>query len=120
MGIPVPLFDLVYHDAMLLPWSLGKGAWGIPETDLGFLHGLGNAGMPYLSLDPSDEELTQVRTMCALNARVGLLELVKHEFLDASYRRQRFTYADGTTVTIDLDSGKFEVMPQLTVPALIR
>ncbi len=48
MGIPVPLFDLVYHDAILLPWSLGKGAWGIPEADLGFLHGLGHAGLPYL------------------------------------------------------------------------
>lgn len=120
MGIPVPLFDLVYHDALLLPWSLGKGAWGIPETDLGFLHGLGHGGLPYLSIDPAAEELDQVRTMCALNARVGLLELVRHEFLDRTWRRQRFTYSDGTTVTIDLDSGKFEVAPALAVPAAIK
>ncbi|MCX6561183.1 MAG: exo-alpha-sialidase [Candidatus Aminicenantes bacterium] len=120
MGIPVPLFNLVYHDSILLPWSLGKGAWGIPETDLGFLHGLGHAGLPYLSLDPSAAELEQVRTMCALNARVGLLELVRHEFLDGSYRRQRFTYADGTTVTIDLDSGGYDIAPRLEVPAAIK
>jgi hypothetical protein len=120
MGIPVPLFDLVYHDSILLPWSLGKGAWGIPETDLGFLHGLGHAGLPYLSLDPSAAELEQVRTMCALNARVGLLELVRHEFFDGSYRRQRFTYADGTTVTIDLDSNGYEVAPRLEVPSAIK
>jgi hypothetical protein len=120
MGIAVPLFDLVYHDALLLPWSLGKGAWGIPETDLGFLHGLGHAGMPYLSVEPSDEELQRVKTMCALNARVGLVELVKHEFLDGSNRRQRFTYGDGTTVTIDLDSGKFDITPPLEVPGPIK
>lgn len=120
MGVPVPLFDLVYHDSILLPWSLGKGAWGIPETDLGFLHGLGHAGLPYLSIAPSAAELSQVRTMCALNARVGLLELVRHEFLEESFRRQRFIYADGTVVTIDLDAGTWNVVPALEIPATIR
>lgn len=120
MGIPLPLFDLVYHDAILLPWSLGKGAWGIPQNDLGFLHGLAHAGLPYLSITPTEDELEKVRTMCALNARVGLLELVKHEFLDGTYRRQRFTYADGTRVTIDLDAGTWRVDPELQVPAEIR
>jgi len=120
MGIPIPLYDLVYHDAILLPWSLGKGAWGIPENDLGFLHGMGNAGLPYLSIEPSDEELARVKAMCALNARVGLLELMQHEFLDGSLRRQRFTYADGTMVTIDLDAGTYSVSPDLEIPAAIR
>ncbi len=120
MGIPVPLFDLVYHDSILLPWSLGKGAWGIPETDLGFLHGLGHAGLPYLSIAPSAAELAEVRTMCALNARLAAVELVGHEFLDGSLRRQRFTYADGTAVTIDLDAGTWEVAPKLEVPEIIR
>ena len=120
MGIPVPLFDLVYHDAILLPWSLGKGAWGIPESDLGFLHGLGHAGLPYLSIAPSAAELEQVRTMCALNARVGLTELVAHEFLEGSFRRQRFIYADGTAVTIDLDAGTWKVAPELDIPPKIR
>jgi hypothetical protein len=120
MGIPVPLFDLVYHDAILLPWSLGKGAWGIPDADEGFLHGLGHAGLPYLSIAPAPAELEKVRAMCALNARVGLLELMNHEFLEGSPRRQRFTYADGTTVTIDLDAGTWSVDPPLRVPPDIR
>jgi len=113
MGIPVPLFNLVYHDALLVPWSLGKGSWGIPENDLGYLHGLANAGIPYLSLHPTEQELKQVRTMCALHERVGLLEMTNHQFLDKSYRRQRTTFADGTTVTIDLDKDIFEVSPKL-------
>jgi hypothetical protein len=113
MGIPIPLFNLVYHDALLLPWSLGKGSWGIPEDDLGFLHGLANAGLPYLSLHPTEKELTQVRTMCALHQRVALLEMTKHEFLDTSFRKQRTTFADGTTVTVDLDGDTFEICPKL-------
>ncbi|MEN6310062.1 MAG: DUF5696 domain-containing protein, partial [Acidobacteriota bacterium] len=126
MGIPIPLYSLVYHDALLVPWSLDRGAWGIPETDLGFLYGMGNAGLPYLPIAPTEDELVKVRAMCALHERVGLIELVKHEFIDetdamnatvetkgaaaedkdslklwAPYRKQRFTYADGTAVTID-------------------
>jgi hypothetical protein len=116
MGVPVPLFNLVYHDALLLPWSLGKGSWGIPENDLGLLHGLANAGLPYLSLRPSEQELKQVRTMCALHERVGLLEMTKHEFLDESLRKQRTAFADGTTVTIDLDKNNFEISPRSTIP----
>jgi len=127
MGIPVPLFNLVYHDALLLPWSLGKGAWGIPQNDLGYLHALANAGLPYLSLNPSEQELKQVRILCALHQRIGLLEMTKHEFLDLpaaagspaiqlagkSFRKQRTTFADGTTVTIDLDKDDFEISPSL-------
>jgi hypothetical protein len=110
MGIPVPLFNLVYHDALLLPWSLGKGAWGIPENDLGYLHGLANAGLPYLSLNPSEKELSRVRTMTVLHKRTGLSEMINHEFLDESYRKQRTTFADGTKITIDLDSDTFEII----------
>jgi hypothetical protein len=115
MGIPVPLFNLVYHDALVLPWSLGRGAWGIPEKDLGFLHGLANAGIPYLSLSPSEEELAMVRTMCALHERVGLLELTNHAFLNGDHRRQEFTYADGTKIVIDLDKDQYEISPPLDI-----
>lgn len=114
MGIPIPLFNLVYHDALLLPWSLEKGAWGIPQNDLGYLHGLANAGLPYVSLNPAQEELNRVRTMCKLHERVALLEMTSHEFLDESHRKQRTTFSDGTTVTIDLDGETYEISPDLT------
>lgn len=113
MGIPVPLFNLVYHDALLTPWSLDRSAWGIPEKDLGFLHGLGNAGLPYLSLAPGEKERERVRTMCALHRRVGLLELTAHRFFDEVRQRQEFRYADGTVVTIDLGSDSYEITPPL-------
>jgi hypothetical protein len=109
MGIPIPLFNLVYHDAILLPWSKGKGEWGIPEKDSGFLHGLLNAGLPYLSLDPNAAELAKVETMCSLHQRVGMLEMTNHEFLDDGYRRQRTTFSDGTQVTVNLDDDSFTI-----------
>lgn len=111
MGIPIPLFELVYHDAIVTPWtaSITKGGWGIPNTDQGYLHCLLNAGVPYISMSPDKDELARMRTMCSLHKRVGMLEMTKHEFLDSSYRKQRATYADGTTVTVDFDSGEFEV-----------
>ena len=113
MGVPIPLFNLVYHDALLMPWSLGRGEWGIPEKDLGYLYALANGGMPYLGLNPNPEQLQQVRTLCSLHQRVALLEMTRHEFLDDTRRRQRTTFADGTRVTIDLDSDKWEIEPAL-------
>lgn len=113
VGIPIPLFNLVYHDALLLPWSMDKGAWGIPQNDLGFLHGLANAGMPYVSVNPAKEELDRVKTMNALHERVALLEMTNHEFLDESHRKQRTTFSDGTAVTIDLDGETYEISPEL-------
>ena len=105
-----PLFA---QSALLIPWSLDRGAWGIPEKDLGFLHGLGNAGLPYLSVAPGEVERTRVRTLSALHRRVGLIELTTHRFLDEAQRRQEFRYADGTVVTIDLAADSYEIAPPL-------
>jgi hypothetical protein len=74
---------------------------------------LANGGMPYLGLNPGPEDLERVRTLCALHHRVALLEMVRHEFLDAAWRRQRTTFADGTRVTIDLAKDQYEIAPAL-------
>jgi len=39
-----------------------------------------------------------------LSQRCATLEMTNHEFLDATWRKQRSTFADGTRVTIDLDA----------------
>ena len=118
MGVPVPLFNLVYHDAIIMPWDnlkINRGGWGIPRDDAGFLHALANAGIPYLSLRPTRTELQRVKTLCALHRRVGLLEMKEHRFLDSSYRKQEVTFADGTRVCIDLDRDTYDVSPRLKV-----
>ncbi|HOW71943.1 MAG TPA: DUF5696 domain-containing protein [Phycisphaerae bacterium] len=123
-GIPIPLFNLVYHDALITPWFMGKRGdplFGIPKEHSGYLLGLLNGGVPYMSVDdPKEPELEMARVMCALNGRVALLEMTDHEFLDRKYRRQRTTFADGTTVTIDPDVETFEVVPRLQYGKEIR
>lgn len=51
--------------------------------------------------------------MAALHARIGLSEMTNHEFLDKNYRRERTTFADGTTVTVDRDAGTVEINPDI-------
>jgi hypothetical protein len=113
IGIPIPLFNLVYHDALIIPWAVLNNDSKNPESDYVFLYGLTCAGMPYLSVNPDDAEMEKVKTMCELNQRVGLLEMTNHEFVDGNFRKQRTTFSDGTTVTIDLDANNYEINPKL-------
>lgn len=109
-GIPVPLWNLVYHDALLLPWDMSDdGGWGIPTGDAGRLHCLLNTGLPYLGLGASDDQIAKANEACELNARCATLEMTNHEFLDASYRRQRTSFADGTTVSVDFDAKTYSI-----------
>jgi hypothetical protein len=99
-AIEVPLYELVYHDAIVTTGG----------ADLrSFLHanaaGLGRAG--------SESDPTQVRRRAALHQRVGLVEMVNHEFLDQKRTRERTTFADGTTVTVDWDAKSVEIRPDV-------
>jgi hypothetical protein len=97
--VPVPLFDLVYHDAILTPYS---------PTDLrGFLNG----GLPQASLADLEDDPVRVRQLVALHERLALLEMTNHEFLDPRFRRERTTFADGTAVTVDWDAHTVTVTP---------
>lgn len=129
VGIPIPLGNLVFHDCIMVPWNWFNN-WGIPKGENGDLYCALCAGMPYISpfgtgvekigtdnrtadtelLDDDNlkKEIARVRPLAELQAKLYNKEMVKHEFLD-SYRKQRALYADGTTVTIDLDAGTYEI-----------
>ncbi len=110
VGIPIPLFNLVYHDSLIMPWSMTEdGGWGIPKGDAGYLYCILNAGMPYLSIQADEQEINRVKEICALAKHCQFLELTNHEFLDENYRKQKTTFSDGTTITIDLDQKTYEI-----------
>ncbi len=110
LGIPVPLFNLVYHDSLLTPWyQTEDGGFGIPDGDAGWLHCRLNAGLPYVGPGSSPEQVAQVKEAAALAMKLGTREMVNHEFLDEARRVQRTTYSDGTTVTVDFDKKTVEV-----------
>jgi len=108
-GIPVPLFNLVYHDALLIPWEMGDdGGWGIPKGDSGRLHCLLNAGLPYVyGADP--ESVRRVNEAAELARYCGLSEMVSHEFIGEGFRHQKSVFSDGTEVTVDFDTGEYKI-----------
>jgi len=110
VAVPVPLFNLVYHGAVLMPWSMSEdGGWGIPNGDAGRLHCLLNAGLPYVGTGADAKAIERVQEAAALAQRCGTLEMVNHEFLNESRRRQRTTFSDGTRVTVDFETKEHRI-----------
>ena len=96
-GIPVPLYQLVYHDAVITHGG-------------DFLSTIVGGGIVSLGRDGRDEAgMERLRKAIALHKRIALVELVDHEFLNPERTIERSTFADGTTVTIDRPAGTFEV-----------
>lgn len=114
-GIPVPLFNLVYHDCVLTPWMLGKGTYGMPEGQLGLLHALLNGGMPYITDQGMpegaelDDKLAKCRIVSDFNRKVAYCELVSHEILSEDGNVRRSTFSDGSVVTVDFASETYEI-----------
>ncbi|MEG0693136.1 MAG: DUF5696 domain-containing protein, partial [Oscillospiraceae bacterium] len=108
-AIPVPLFTLVYHDCIVVPWSHIKGDWYIPSTDHASLYGMLYGGVSYLDLDCSDEQLRVNKIICMLHENIGKVELLKHEFVNDTRRKQKTYYANGTTVEVDFDTDEYKI-----------
>ena len=107
-AIPVPLYQLVYHDAVVMSY----GFRDVPSL----LRGLLGGGVPEMPVTPTpddDKILPLIRGMAKLNKRVAFEEMTNHEFLDPARRRERTTFAGGTTVTVDWDSNSYEIDPEL-------
>lgn len=130
VGIPVPLGNLVYHDCVMVPWNWWNN-WGIPKGENGDLYCALNAGLPYFhpyiqkdvkmgtdarSADSelkSDSELkkeiSRIKPLSALQARLYDKEMIKHEFLGCR-EKQKTTFSDGTSVIIDLAKNTYEII----------
>lgn len=111
VGIPVPLFNLVYHDCVVIPWFgiHQKGGWGIAGSDRGFYWALLTGGTIYYDANATAEEVSYGKVALELHRRVALCELVSHEFMDGSPRRRRSTFSDGTVVEADFDEEWFTI-----------
>jgi len=111
--IPVPLYNLVYHDAVLI--SYGEQRTGGQKN---LLAGILCGGVPELpiSAERQDEKsLELIRRMAALHKRVALVEMTNHEFLNDERSAERTSFADGTKVTVDWKKETVEVVPELNL-----
>lgn len=106
--IDIPLFNLVYHDAILTPYTA--------KTKADLLRGLLNGGLPQImDFDHLNaENAPLIKALEQLNRRVALLEMTSQKFLDANRKREETRFADGTVVTVDWDAQSFTVTPELT------
>ncbi|MCL2299369.1 MAG: hypothetical protein FWC27_04395, partial [Firmicutes bacterium] len=112
VGVPIPLTSLVYHDSFVIPWGIGApegGGWGIPGGDWNYLYALLTAGTVYCDIEESDENIELIRVALELQEKLACTEMISHEFLDDSYRKQCSIFADGTTVTVDFEKNSWEI-----------
>ncbi len=103
-GIPIPLFNLVYHDALVVPWHADpnkKGGYSLPPERVPFLSALLNAGIPYISMTASAEEIAAMEPLRELHRSCGTLPMTGHHFLSADYLEEESTFSDGTVVKVN-------------------
>ena len=113
-AVPVPLFNLVYHDCVMIPWKMEAGGWGIPEGTAGFLHCLLNGGMPYMSDTAEggalDENIRQWQIISELHTHVAMEKMTDHLFLTEDRACQQTVFSDGTRVTVHFKENRFEIL----------
>ncbi len=110
VGVPIPLYNLVYHDCVVIPWIGGKetrGGWGIPGNDCPWIHAVLNGNPVYCPITATEAQIADIQEACALAEKLAKERMMKHEFLDESMRKQRTTWSDGTVVEVDFDANTY-------------
>jgi len=112
-AIPVPLFNLTWHDCVIIPWMMDADSWGMPKGTNGFLQCLLNGGMGYMSETAEGEALAenirQWKQISQLQQHVAREQMVNHEFLNEDRTRQRTEFSDGTTVEVDFAANTYRI-----------
>ncbi|QUH27660.1 DUF5696 domain-containing protein [Vallitalea guaymasensis] len=109
IGIPVPLYTLVYHECLVVPWALKKGGWGLPTSQDGFLYALLNGGTGYLDIEADTAQIEKNKIVCKLHEKIAKKEMVRHEFIDGSLTKQRSVFSDGTMVEVDFENDTYSI-----------
>lgn len=120
-GIPVPLFNLVYHDCVIEPWMMDK----VSENDDHMLYALLNGGAPYLLRDAAylntdgsfegdellalEEMIRRSKTVSALHEKIAKCEMVRHRMNPENWWIQETEFSDGTKVKVDFKNQTYEI-----------
>ena len=107
-GVGVPLYELVYHDAFIVPWVVKypyEGGTTVGTTSM--LNALMCGGPAYLAIDADKEEIELLDIVADHFEKVGYAEMTNHEFLSDDYKVQRTTFSNGVKVTVDYNKGTY-------------
>lgn len=112
VGIPVPLFNGVYHDCLVTPWNL-HGGGAITQQDA-FLYALAFGGCPLIGAPggqdaPNAVELEKAKLLADVHRQTGFQPIEKHDLLDTTGTKRLTTFADGKAVEVDLAKGRFRL-----------
>ncbi|MBO4978771.1 MAG: hypothetical protein J6D16_00015 [Clostridia bacterium] len=107
-GIPVPLFELVYHDNLFVPCSLSTNA-AAPFKNNGFLRALLHGNLPYVGMYADEAQIAKAELVCRVNRAVALSPMVRHRFIGKGYAVQESEFENGVRVRIDLDAASYEI-----------
>ena len=107
VGIPIPFFNLVYHDCIIVPWTgrkNKKGGWGIAKDASGYAFAALYANPIYLSIDADKELIAEAMEICEYAEKMAFKQMIRHEFLSDDHRIQRTTFSDGSIVEVNFDT----------------
>lgn len=120
-GIPVPLYNLVYHDCVIQPWMMEK----VSEEDDYMLYALLNGGAPYLIRDAAypntdgafddgislklEEDIRRCKIVSELHEKVAKAEMLSHTMVEGDPMVQKTVFSDGTEVTVDFRKQTYEI-----------
>lgn len=120
-GLPVPLYNLVYHDCVIQPWMMEK----VSEEEDYMLYALLNGGAPYLVRDAAypnidgafdenvkinlEEQIERAKVVSVFQEKVGKREMLRHEFVDGNTKVQKTTFAGGISVIVDFEKMVYEI-----------
>lgn len=120
-GIPVPLYNLVYHDCVIQPWMMDK----VSEEEDYMLYALLNGGAPYLIRDGAypdfdgafsdsvlkklEEDKERCKIVAELHEQVAKCEMVHHEMNIENPMIQTTVFSNGTKVIVDFEKQTYEI-----------
>jgi len=109
-GVTVPLFELVYHDSVIVPNDIMAG-------DESFLRALLYGELPMIGIDAPLKAFKNVQVIRDLEKEVGTAEMVWHRFLNGDYSKQETCFSNGISIWVDLDSKKYRIKGAKEIPS---
>jgi len=112
VGVPVPLFNGVYHDCIVVPANMGKQ--GEMGEDDAFLYALAYGevalvGSPDRAGPWRPGELERAKLLADVHRRTGFAPIDRHELLDADGTQRITTFGGGETIEVDLRKKRFRL-----------
>lgn len=102
-GVPVPLFPLVYHDALIAPYAIG-------ETDYdNWLRCLLYGRIPRIGFFPGDDLLDWVKILSLVHSQTARSEMIKHTFVSTDGSIQESEFSNGIKIRVNFSNLTYKI-----------